>query len=98
MVTGRLFDGFVKRSLPIVVVAVFCWTLADHLWSIPLLDYPLLPGILTHQAIANPAAVNDTLSNQKIGFAAEVFVNLILYSVLAFAIGRFRSKAGTHTV
>jgi hypothetical protein len=85
-----------KKSLSIVAVAVFCWTLADHLWSVSVLDYPLLPGLLTPRAIANPAKLDDTLSKQKVGFVAEAPINLTLYSILAFAIASLRSKARVH--
>jgi len=71
--------------MSIVVLAVVALTLVDHLWWIPALKYPLFPGIMAHRAIADPGSVADTLSKERIGFAAELFVNLAVYSLLTLA-------------
>jgi hypothetical protein len=84
-----------KWVLP-VVLAVVALTVAGHLWRVPLLDYPLFLGILAHRAIADPSSVTDTLTKEKIGFAAEIFVNLAIYSLFTLALVTLRRKPRAH--
>jgi hypothetical protein len=72
-------------------LAVLSLTLASHYWWIPALNYPLSPGTLASRVVADPTAVNHTLSRAKIGFVTELLVNEAIYLLLTLAALKMRT-------
>jgi hypothetical protein len=79
-----------------VLVVIVCLTFAYHIWVIPLLRYPLLPGVIVHTAVVGDTlrgatdAHGGTVSEEQIGFAAELLTNLVSYFLLLMVIGRVK--------
>ena len=68
-----------------VSVLVVIWTLIVHLpahWN-PVLAYPLYLGLVLHSFVVGQ---HQTLTWDKIGFAAELAANLAIYLVATLAL------------
>jgi hypothetical protein len=80
-----------KASLGVSVFVVI-WTLVVHVprhWN-PILAYPLYFGLAVHSLVVGQ---HQTLTWDKIGFAAELAANLAIYLAATLAIStRFKSS------
>ena len=71
-----------------VAAAVIVWTILVHAqshWN-PILAYPLYPGNMVHLLVTG--GHGGTLTQEKIGFAAELAANLFVYLASAFILLR----------
>jgi len=89
-----------RRLFFAVLFVIVCLTFASPTWIIPFLYYPLLPGVIVHAAVVGDSlrgstdSHGGTLSQERLGFAAELLTNLGKYSLLAVAVGRLLRQAG----
>jgi hypothetical protein len=71
-----------------VIAFVVVWTILIHAqshWS-PILAYPLYPGEMVSLLVTG--GHGGTLTQDKIGFAAELVVNLLAYLLATFLLFR----------
>jgi len=67
-----------------VVASVIVWTILVHAqshWN-PILAYPLYPGDMVHLLVTG--GHGGTLTQEKVGFAAELAANLFVYLAATF--------------
>ena len=72
----------------VVAAFVVVWTILFHAqsgWN-PILAYPLFPGGMVHLLVTG--GHGGTLTQERIGFAAELAVNLFVYSIATFILLR----------
>ena len=75
-----------------VAAFVIVWTILVHAqshWN-PILAYPLYPGNMVHLLVTG--GHGGTLTQEKIGFAAELATNLLVYLAATFILLRVRSS------
>ena len=78
------------------------WLLLFRDPDLALIMYSLLmlPGVIVHAAVVGDSlrgatdSHGGTLSQERLGFAAELLTNLGKYSLLAVAVGRLLRQAG----
>ena len=92
---GRYKGTVMHRSVLLVLGIVVCLTVVNHIWWLPVLRYPLFPGIAVHNAVTGDrlAGATDahggTLAEERTGFLAEILVNVGLYFLLATAMSKW---------
>jgi len=93
------FKGMRSRLVLVLLVGIACLTVASHVWIIPLLHYPLLPGVMVHTVMAGDSlrgatdAHGGTAGEERLAFVVELLTNLGVYLLLAVAIGRVRLQS-----